>query len=518
MEVFGLGLKIKEEGAATVEAAMKKLNAEMTLTSVVAGNTGQQMDFSGKYAAKAAINMASLGAKLAETGTISGNMATKLLSVGSSISSMFGPGGLVAAAILGGLAAITTLFNKTGEEADTLKKKIDELTDTANLQGLQDRIDRIVKGTASAQGLNSITALATELAKLQADFPEAESKMKRFGVLAGKEGEAYRRMLELRDLIKSMRDELVLLQKSFTLATDKQKYHTVVPDAEEEARKRAKEEERIRAAKQKEAEVYAAALKAFDDQYYKDSEKSFNQRFDFIEQEEKDFKTALDAMMAQHAADSAAAFAFQMDMQAAAVRDSIQYKLGGGILDGMRAGFQAALASGDIKNFTTALAQTLSGSLSQAITDYLMTGLASLWKKFGKTLIQGLADVMADFAAKSIVFAKMVEAIKKFLAFGNGVGALIAATALLAFAHANGGKASMGSTTMAGGAGGLSTAISPSTLPTQQIIFGATSATTAAGMTPRQSMNVTVIGPNDPSAQRAIQELMTKANSRGSIG
>jgi len=29
---------------------------------------------------------------------------------------------------------------------------------------------------------------------------------------------------------------------------------------------------------------------------------------------------------------------------------------------------------------------------------------------------------------------------------------------------------------------------------------------------------VTVIGPNDPSAQRAIQELMTKANSRGRVG
>jgi hypothetical protein len=55
-------------------------------------------------------------------------------------------------------------------------------------------------------------------------------------------------------------------------------------------------------------------------------------------------------------------------------------------------------------------------------------------------------------------------------------------------------------------------------MPTTQLIFGQTSATTAAGMTPRQSMNVTVIGPNDPSAQRAIQELMTKANSRGRVG
>jgi hypothetical protein len=30
-------------------------------------------------------------------------------------------------------------------------------------------------------------------------------------------------------------------------------------------------------------------------------------------------------------------------------------------------------------------------------------------------------------------------------------------------------------------------------------------------------MNVTIIGPNDPSAQRAMQELMTKADRRGNV-
>ena len=70
-----------------------------------------------------------------------------------------------------------------------------------------------------------------------------------------------------------------------------------------------------------------------------------------------------------------------------------------------------------------------------------------------------------------------------------------------------------------GGTSGLTySAAGTMAAPAQQIIFGATSATTAAGMQPRSSTNVTIIGPNDPSAQRAMQELLAKANSRGRVG
>ena len=50
-----------------------------------------------------------------------------------------------------------------------------------------------------------------------------------------------------------------------------------------------------------------------------------------------------------------------------------------------------------------------------------------------------------------------------------------------------------------------------------RLVFGQTSATTAAGMTPRSATNVTIIGPDDPKAQRAIQELITKGNTRGTL-
>lgn len=182
--------------------------------------------------------------------------------------------------------------------------------------------------------------------------------------------------------------------------------------------------------------------------------------------------------------------------------------------------FNAQIAAENMQaSFAEGIGGAIQSGVEQGLTAAIMSGrISNLWKGLAQSLVAGLAKVMVDFAIKSKVFGQMMETINKFLQMGNGLGAVIAATALLAFGYANGGKATMGNTSVAGGAGGLMTGISGSALPTQQIIFGATSATTAAGMTPRQSMNVTVIGPNDPSAQRAIQELMTKANSRGRIG
>lgn len=172
-----------------------------------------------------------------------------------------------------------------------------------------------------------------------------------------------------------------------------------------------------------------------------------------------------------------------------------------------------------IEEFGEGIATTLQDSIEQGLTGAIMSGrISNLWKAMAQSLVAGLARVMVKFATDSEVYGKLMDKITGLLAMGNGLGAVIAAGAMLAFAYANGGKATVGNTAIAGGGGGLMTGFAAPVSPTQQIIFGATSATTAAGMTPRQAMNVTVIGPNDPSAQRAIQELMTKANSRGRIG
>ena len=166
------------------------------------------------------------------------------------------------------------------------------------------------------------------------------------------------------------------------------------------------------------------------------------------------------------------------------------------------------------------LAQGIEGGVRSGLESAIASGnIGDAFKAMGQSIIQSMARAMVDVALKAINFAKMLASIQKFMA-GNPLLAIAAATALLVLARAAGGGAGTGEMTAIGGPSGLTygaVSATGTSAPTQ-IIFGQTSATTAAGMQPRQAMNVTVIGPNDPSAQRAIQELMTKANSRGRVG
>jgi tape measure domain-containing protein len=166
-----------------------------------------------------------------------------------------------------------------------------------------------------------------------------------------------------------------------------------------------------------------------------------------------------------------------------------------GIADGLVAGFQAAFAGGGI------------GEGFKALTAAMLGGLGSMLIAFGTKALLA-SQLMADLRASLASFDPTGSVGRSLAIIALGAALKGAAQASFGGAPGGGGRGSMGLFS----GGGMSA------LPTQQIIFGATSATTAAGMTPRQSMNVTIIGPNDPSAQRAIQELMTKANSRGRIG
>lgn len=241
------------------------------------------------------------------------------------------------------------------------------------------------------------------------------------------------------------------------------------------------------------AEEERDAFAKFDEEYRQAAIQSFNDRYDAIEEEDKAFNEALASMMAEHARDSAAAFATQMDILNEAMANSAREKLSGGvsesIQDGLASGLTAAIQSGRID---------------------------SLWKGMAQTLVSKLANVMVDFALRTKVFATMMANIKRLLAMGNGTGAVLAAGALLAFAYANGGKSSMGNNTIAGGSSGITSQIN-APIPTTRMVFNGTSAAGASGLTPVIPMTFNVIGPNDPSAQRAIQELITKANRRGNV-
>jgi hypothetical protein len=177
---------------------------------------------------------------------------------------------------------------------------------------------------------------------------------------------------------------------------------------------------------------------------------------------------------------------------ALSINDSFGNAVGAGLTDGLAAGIAAAIGSGRI---------------------------ADAWQAMSQAIVQNIASAMVNVALAAIKFGSLLAKIQTFLV-NNPAVAVAAAATMLAFAYANGGKAGTTKQAVSGGIGGAT--FTPmvgmgQNAPTQ-LIFGATSATTAAGMTPRQAVNVTLIGPNDPTAQRAMQELLRNANQRGTLG
>jgi tape measure domain-containing protein len=174
-------------------------------------------------------------------------------------------------------------------------------------------------------------------------------------------------------------------------------------------------------------------------------------------------------------------------------------------------------------------------SLGQQLRDTLASGIASAFETLvtrgatigdafgalGATLLRGLGDMLVTFGTALLPVAKLFAGVVASLKSLNPVAMTAAAVGLIAiggmmrgaagraFGGIGGGSAPV---TAGGGLGGLS---GPSTLP--GLTFGPTMASSASSVSAMAPVAVTIIGPNDPQAQRQMQELIRNANRRGNI-
>jgi hypothetical protein len=142
------------------------------------------------------------------------------------------------------------------------------------------------------------------------------------------------------------------------------------------------------------------------------------------------------------------------------------------------------------------------------------------FKAFGAVLLAGIGDILIRFGTQALLMSKLMAAFYDALP-KNPIAAAGIAVAMIALGGALKGAATLAGnsganrsapvSSFAVGSGGGST----STLPT--LTYGPTSAAGAAGLSPMGATSITIIGPNDPVAQRAMQELITKANRRGNV-
>lgn len=211
--------------------------------------------------------------------------------------------------------------------------------------------------------------------------------------------------------------------------------------------------------------------------------------------------TAVSPQVVKQVEENFATMNAAIDKQAESTLDNLRTgfaaQLGATFADALGAGFEAAFATGKISEG---------------------------FKAFGSAMLSGLGGMIQSFGKQALLASTLMAKLMESFGSLNPYVAVAASIALIALGGAlkgaassafGGGGQSANVSTMGGGYGGGSMRSSAQTLPT--ITYGPTSAASGSAIRPASAMNVTIIGPNDPSAQRAMQELIMKADRRGNV-
>jgi hypothetical protein len=170
-----------------------------------------------------------------------------------------------------------------------------------------------------------------------------------------------------------------------------------------------------------------------------------------------------------------------------------------------------------------ALGDTLGNAIAVGMeTAIREKSIGAGFKALGKTLISGLGDMMIQFGKASLIASTLMDSIFKALAKALPGGAIVASLAMIAAGAALKGAAGSafggrGSTAGSSGGGYSAPSMQGGSFGLATQYYGPTAAGSANTIERINPVSVTIIGPNDPSAQRQMQELMRNAQRRGSV-
>jgi hypothetical protein len=169
------------------------------------------------------------------------------------------------------------------------------------------------------------------------------------------------------------------------------------------------------------------------------------------------------------------------------------------------------------------MATTLADSIGSAFEAAFATGrISDGFRALGQSMLSGLGSMLQMFGTKALVASKLMATLLESFKNLNPYVAVGAAIGLIALGGALKGAASAA---FGGGGGGSSMAAvsgfsgggSTGTTRLPGLTFGPTASATAGQLRAAAPVNVTIIGPNDPSAQRQMQELIANAQRRGNV-
>ncbi|KKM81619.1 hypothetical protein LCGC14_1327990, partial [marine sediment metagenome] len=178
------------------------------------------------------------------------------------------------------------------------------------------------------------------------------------------------------------------------------------------------------------------------------------------------------------------------------------------------------------------MASVIESGLEETIGDAIFNGLEAafdtgnllkFFEHFGKTLLAGFGDILVQLGKILIQYGLTMEALRPFLMniFTAGPAAIAAGAALIALGSAfssivssSGGAARGTATAGAFREPNFGFAQQQANVSRQTISMGS-----APTVQPQPAVNnfITVIGPDDPTAQRQLTELLVKAQRRGLV-
>ena len=181
---------------------------------------------------------------------------------------------------------------------------------------------------------------------------------------------------------------------------------------------------------------------------------------------------------------------------------------------------------------TTQMANDVRDSLANTLGDALATGIQAAFAKganfgdamkaFGVALLGGIGNLMVALGQRLVQLGSMMKFAMESFAKNNPGGMIVAGLAMIAVGAALRGAASraMNQTGFGGGGGGgggYSAAATGGNMTMPTAYYGPTSAGSANTIERINPISVTIIGPNDPTAQRQMQELLRNAQRRGNV-
>lgn len=447
-------------------------------------------------------------ADIAAAGGFAGNAKNRLINVAGDIAFSLGPTGMLVGAAGVAALAIGSVFSRMRDEMDESAKKFKEtagkLVNDANAIGLGQQSALLRYGTISEGNANSLEELRRRRGAIQArpvetfaDRVQQQRDLERLlretvvNPLDAAERITYAE-LERRAAEFQRRSYELLSRRPITIEGGTPKPKTDAAAAKDAARRAWLQ--RILADTSTPAELSAYADRTRP--VSPGALAGFDQRFGL------DRMSAGITDVGQQVRKQLAG----VDGDVAATVTGVVKKVNDGVTQ---------LQTTSIGRLATSIATTVGSGIQQGLQTLLSSGsIGDAFRALGDQLVSGLASALAEYAMQAAAMAKLVASIQRFMVT-HPVAAIAAAGALLVIARSLRGRASSAAMYSGGGiASPVAGASAAASDATTRLVWGLDGPSVAAGMTPRQAVNITVIGPHDPTAQRQILELIQRAERR----